>query len=52
MKDDFPNYVLICFYGTCAKAYYTESVNSSLKKVKGVKENVIKKHQYGDDYNE
>ncbi|KAJ8910527.1 hypothetical protein NQ315_013489 [Exocentrus adspersus] len=50
MKDEFPADPIVCFYGTGAKAYYVKSVSDEIKKAKGVKKNVIKKHLTIDDY--
>ncbi|KAJ8913103.1 hypothetical protein NQ315_006605 [Exocentrus adspersus] len=50
MKDEFPADPIVCFYGTGAKAYYVKSVSDELKKAKGVKKSVIKKHITADDY--
>lgn len=50
MKDEFPADPIISFYGTGAKAYYIQSVNSQFKKAKGIKRNVIKKYLDKADY--
>ncbi|KAJ8909635.1 hypothetical protein NQ315_015327 [Exocentrus adspersus] len=50
MKDEFPADPIVCFNGTGAKAYYVKSVSDEIKKAKGVKKNVIKKHLTIDDY--
>ncbi|KAJ8910230.1 hypothetical protein NQ315_015922 [Exocentrus adspersus] len=50
MKDEFPADPIVCFYGTGAKAYYVKSLSDELKKAKGVKKNVIRKHITVDDY--
>lgn len=50
MKDEFPDDPIISFYGTGAKAYCVVSVESELKKAKGVKRSVIKKQITPNDY--
>ena len=50
MKDEFPCDPIIAFYGTGAKAYYIKSLNSELKKAKGIKKSVIEKELHLDDY--
>ncbi|XP_023310398.1 uncharacterized protein LOC111691573 [Anoplophora glabripennis] len=49
-KDEFPSDPITEFYGTGAKAYYVKSINSELKKAKGVKRSVIKNNLTVDDY--
>ncbi|XP_030764719.1 uncharacterized protein LOC115888968 isoform X2 [Sitophilus oryzae] len=50
MKDEFPSDPIKCFYGTGAKAYYVASVNTEIKKAKGVKKPIIAKDLTVDDY--
>lgn len=50
MKDEFPSDPIMEFYGTGAKAYYVKSINSELKKGKGVKRSVEKNSLTVDDY--
>uniref|UniRef100_V5GNI6 DNA-directed DNA polymerase n=1 Tax=Anoplophora glabripennis TaxID=217634 RepID=V5GNI6_ANOGL len=50
MKDEFPSDPIIEFYGTGAKAYYVKSVNTEVKKAKGIKKSVIKKNLTVEDY--
>ncbi|KAJ8975686.1 hypothetical protein NQ317_001787 [Molorchus minor] len=50
MKDEFPADPIISFYGTGAKAYHVQSVETELKKAKGIKRSVIKQELALDDY--
>lgn len=50
MKDEFPSDPIIEFYGTGAKAYYVKSVNTEVKKAKGIKKSVIKNNLTAEDY--
>ena len=50
MKDEFPSDPIISFYSTGAKAYYVKSLNSEVKKAKGVKKSVVEKELHVEDY--
>jgi hypothetical protein len=50
MKDEFPGDPITSFYGTGAKAYYVSSLNSEIKKAKGIKKSVIENELHLEDY--